>query len=518
MQSLRPCPFNFLTAVKQKLVISGNDSQLKKTYDPMQLSKSTMEFIKPLTAPDLKISPKADYSSRESLLSSEELSKQIEAVQKEGITSKSIERGPRKLEFSTSSGTSMLNYENIEPLKIPDLSISKKKDLSRDSSREKENRSKRIKKDDLISFKSKDDLHDILNWPKGQRHISRKEIADATINKKFKKDHILAHGPKSDPIMKKTKTKTVVTSTVKKDEEKRHRHSNIPQAKSRKDKSLESRTSSCNSVYPADKGTKLYDKILIREGCKTIISEINDRKHKDDSYISSNMSKMSEDQKYKSHSETRVSKYSSKSSIVKPIDILSRDLNKRNLEKQKINLKSDPKHSTEISEDLTTAANSLISLTKSQGLISEAPSTSKNKEIEKFSQTSSQAAEEPKYSDIFSSGVTSNQVSSSSMIETKFSQDNSLSEILMDPTRISFRDDSYSNQPEFVDLVAPDMNLTLRSKKRKQVSSRADNENDYKDSKENLSLIDQDAEKTTMVSKKILANLIVFKILILKEN
>lgn len=83
-----------------------------------------MDFIKPLKVPDLKISPKnVDYSSRESLLSNEEASKKFEAAQREDKTLKCADRVQRKLDFSSSSA-SMLNCENVEPLKVPDFSIS----------------------------------------------------------------------------------------------------------------------------------------------------------------------------------------------------------------------------------------------------------------------------------------------------------------------------------------------------------------------------------------------------------
>jgi hypothetical protein len=462
-----------------------------------------MAFLKSLKVPDLKISSKTDYSSRESLLSNEELSKKIEAAQRDEMSLKCTDRVPRKLEFSPSCATSMLNYENVDPLKIPEFPVSKKKDISRDSSREKENRSKRVKKDDFIMFKNKDELHDVSKWSKTQRHISRKEIPDLTDNRKLKVDCILGHRPKeSDINLQKPKTKNFATSTVKKNEEKRHKYSNIPAAKAKKEKCLEPRhrSSSSDSIYPIDKGTRLHEKILIREGCKALISDINDRKYKDDSQIV-NTSKQSDEQKYKSHSETRLQKHQSKSNSFKSIES-TRDQSKRFSDKQKSTSKVDSKHSSEISEDLTTAATSMGSLVKNQTLGSEAPLSlsSKSKDVEKTSQSSNNRnTEEIKYSDTFSHASPSNPVSSSTIIETKISQDSSLAEKLMDPIRISFRDDSYSNQPEFADLVTPDFNLMIRSKRRKQALQIWENDSEQKDSKQRTAKNGQDIDESQLV-------------------
>ncbi|XP_031779180.1 centrosome-associated protein 350 isoform X1 [Nasonia vitripennis] len=515
--SIQPCPFTFLTAVKRKLALGENPSACKKSYESepgKEVSKDKMDFIKPLKVPDLKISPKADYSSRESLLSDEELSKKIEAVQREEMTLKSTDRVPRKLEFSSSSATSMLNYDNVEPLKIPDFAITKKKDLSRDSSREKENRSKRVKKDDLNVIKNKDNLQDISKWPKSQRHISRKEIADSILNKKMKSDRIIAHEPKeNDVILKKSKPKNFTTSTIRKDDEKRNKYSHIPSVKSRKDKSLESRnrTSSSESIYALDKGTRLHEKILIQEGYKAMMSEINDRKYKDDSQIV-NTSKTSDEQKYKSHSETRLGKHQNKSNSVKPIESLTRDQNKRIFDKQKSSSKTDTKYSSEISEDLTTALNSIASQGKTQSFPTELSSsimTSKSKDMEKFSQSSNnRRPEEPKYSDTFSHTASTNSGSISTHIETKISQESSLSEKLLDPLRISFRDDSYSNVPEFADLVTPDINLMVRSKRRKQIIQGRENDSDYKDPKSSPSKNGQEIEESKLMHLKEEINLL----------
>lgn len=464
-----------------------------------------MEFAQP---PDSKITPKPDYySSLESLL----LSSQERRIEADEMAFKSTDRVPRKLEF-TSSGTSMLNYENIEPLKVPDLAITKKKDISRDNSREKENRSKRIKKDDCKS--SKDELHqDMSRWPKSQqkRHVSRKEIADSIINRKLRNDRVLAHhghkeSSSSEVILKKSKN--FVTSTVKKDEEKRHRYSNLVSsstttARTKKDRSLDSknRTSSSDSIYPTDKGTRLHDKILIREGYKAMISEINDRRYKDDSQIHSS-SKPSDDpkqqQQHKSHSETRLPKYQNKS---KPIELLTRDQsNKRGGgNSDKLKSKANSKLSSEISEDLSTAAtSSLVGSAKSQSLGTEVLS-SKSKDVDKSSAIS----------DSFSQHVasSSNAALSGTMIETKISQQDSssLSEMLMDPMRISFsRDDGYANQPEFADLVTPDMNLMLRSKRRKDALRGKESDNEPKLSP--LKSSSQDIEEASLVIFLVIFN------------
>ncbi|XP_014203300.1 centrosome-associated protein 350-like isoform X1 [Copidosoma floridanum] len=492
--SIKPCPFTFLTAVKRKLELGRNHSTTKKAYDSeesREVPEGTMNFIKPLKVPDLKISPKADFSSRESLLSNEELSKKIEAAQRDGMSSKVTERVPRKLEFSSSSSTSLLNYEKIEPLQVPDLTISKKKDVSRDNSREKENRTKRVKKDDP---------QDVLKWPESQRHISRKEIAESIVNRKLKNDRILSHGPKvSDAFSKpKSKPKSFITSTSRKDDEKRYKLTKVPLTKS-KSKTLESRTStsSSESLYPVEKGTRLHDKILIREGYKAMLSEITDRKHKEDSQMV-NTSKQSEEQKHKSHSEARPLKHQSKSSPIKTIDTLTRDQSKRILDKQKL-MKADSKHSSEISEDLTSTA----SLSKSQNFATETSSSStlKSKDVvERSHSGSNRNNENYQYSDDVLTA--SDLISNNSIIETKISQDSSLSEKLLDPLRISFRDTSYSNQAEFADLITPDMNLTIRSSKRRKAPIGRENDSDEKDSKQSSLKNSQDSEQSLMGTQR----------------
>ncbi|KAJ8673086.1 hypothetical protein QAD02_004347 [Eretmocerus hayati] len=472
--SIRPCPFTFLTAVKRKLAINAHQPTCKKVYEPKNFegaAQDKMDFVKPLKVPDLKITPKADYSSQESLLSTEELSRRIETVQKDDLA-KINDRATRKLEFSSSSAASILNYDNIEPLKVPDLSISKNKEYLKSSSKEKENRSKRLRRETGGVLKSKDELQD-FKWSKG-RHISRKEIADSIINKRLKNDRVSSHISKdSDIILKKPKIKNSASSCHKKDEEKRHRFSSIPISKAKKDRSLEhrNRTSSSDSIYLTDKGTRLHDKILIREGYKAMISEINDLKGKDDKQMT-NSSKHSEDQKYKLHLENRNQKLSSKSNSMKPIELLSRDQNKRISDKQKSSNKTDIKHSSEISEDVTTAATSVTNYSKSQNIASEIPTTvsPKTNTIDRTAQSNSNRNFEQLQNSNSHSG-SSNQVMSS-VIETNLSSDNSLSEKLMDPLKISFREDNYSNQPDFANLVTPDVNLMIRSRRRKIFQNR----------------------------------------------
>ncbi|XP_014221172.1 centrosome-associated protein 350-like [Trichogramma pretiosum] len=492
--SIKPCPFTFLTAVKNKISLSGNSQIYQPVNKPNQFKdKEKMDLIKPLKVPDMKISPKVDYSSRESLLSSEEFSKKIEAIQKDEIAMKSSDRVPnRKLEFSSSSSASMFNYDNVEPMKVPEFVTNKKKDLSRDSSREKENRTKKAKKDDHP---------DLSAWSMNQRHVSRKEIAHSVISRKLKNDLAATHvsKDKDDTLQKKSKLKNSSLSAIKNDDEKFPKNSNAVTKTKREYKVSDSKsgTSNSDSLYSIDKGKKLHDKILIREGYKAMISVVDDHKFKDDSQIST--AKTSDESRFKSHSETRASKQQNKTNL-KPIDILSRDSTKKLIERQKSN-KIDSKHSSEISEDLITAATS-----NNSAKISHTSETSKFKHFEKSQMINSRNNDESKYSENLSTTVSSHL--NSSNIETKISHDSSLSDKLMDPTRISFREDNYnSNQPEFAGLVTPDVNLMIRSKRRKAYQSR-EHDGERNDLKSINTKASQEAEDSHLLQLKTEMNLL----------
>lgn len=295
---------------------------------------------------------------------------------------------------------------------------------------------------------------------KNPKHISRKEVTDndALVNKKLKNDRILAHGP-IDFTSRKPKTKSCATSTAKKDE--RQKYVGVPPAKLKRDKSL---TSSSESLYLSDKGTKLHERILIREGYKAMMSEINERKYKDDGQILNALKQ--EEQKYKSHSKQPGRSKS---------DASSYDQSKRS-DKQKSKINT----SSEISEDFDTASNSVASVAKHQTSSNDSSQYSKSKETDKSQK--SKNSEEPKYGESAASHASVlNSVLGSSTIETKMSEEGSNSERLMDPRRISFRDDSYSQQSEFCQLVTPDMNLKLRSKRRKQAMQGSDGESVVKE-------------------------------------
>lgn len=76
----------------------------------------------------------------------------------------------------------------------------------------------------MYQFHIKIDIFYTITKSKSQRHISRKEIADAILSKKLKNNRILAQEQKnSDILSKKAKNKTVI-SVVKKDDEKRHKY------------------------------------------------------------------------------------------------------------------------------------------------------------------------------------------------------------------------------------------------------------------------------------------------------
>ncbi|XP_063983213.1 centrosome-associated protein 350-like [Diachasmimorpha longicaudata] len=159
-------PFTFISAVKRKLSVAAqNDSQqLKIPLDPVILS-SEMEFVKPLKVPDLKILPKTlEYSPhRQKFPHSQKDSPKSEKPPKMSLAH-------RKLDFS---GSDSFTNDDFESLKPPDISFPSKKAYSRDSSREKENRSKKIRKEDSSFSKGEDSD---ASRRRNLRHISRKDL------------------------------------------------------------------------------------------------------------------------------------------------------------------------------------------------------------------------------------------------------------------------------------------------------------------------------------------------------
>ena len=537
---IKPYPFTFITAVKRKLAIGEYSETCKKVREPVvdkskrinkpgfctnpkerqtsSQSNQKMDYIKPLKVPDLKISPKTlDYSVRESSSLSEANAKKFDMlskdnVQKQGKTAKSADRVQRKLDFS-SSDVSLLNSENPERLKTPDFCFStnlvKKKDHSRDGSREKENRTKRIKKDDSSVSKTDESSQDISKRFRNIRHVSRKDAPESA-NKKIRNERFLSNAPReSDFGPTKPKSKNFATSTVKRDEDKRYRGLNTQYSKSSKEKSLElkGRSFSNESINISEKNVKLQDRMFVKESFKEISSDINDRKNKneDQSLISLRL----DDQKNKMNPESRHSKQQSRSSsynYCRNLDTIPKEQNKRIIDKHKPSTsKIDSKYSatsSDILEEIETASDSNINFSKrqSQNESPEIPSqSSKVKESEKSSQniqnliyqSNQQNINRNSELEVFSMqnnrknenstihSVTSDLTQGNTNTELQSSIDTSFSEMLLDPRRISFRDDSYSQQEEFSNLVTPDMNLMLRSKRRKQFLQENEKEPDH---------------------------------------
>ncbi|KAF7997464.1 hypothetical protein HCN44_006035 [Aphidius gifuensis] len=404
---LQPHPFTFITAVKRKLAIAAEHELNKQQQQHQQqqqqqqhipdnistLNIDKMDFIKPLKVPDMKISPKnMDYSPRLS--------------QK----SQKISLAHRKLDFSQSEGSSFITSDEIEQLKTPDVSftssINKKKDHTRDNNtKEKENRTKKLKNDDtsdnfkrrLIKHTSRKDYDDIQN--KIKKNLSKDNDFNDYFGKKTKQK-ILAtttasssssSSPSSSPpppsttsvaaatlatttsttatamtttAAATTTTSTSTTTTSKKDDDRKLKSTSLHSIKSR-DRSLESRSRSYSSESISDRNFKTRNN-----------EQIN-HKYNDD------------------FTKQRISSK-------KQFDTKKND--KSNFKNSKNN------------DDLNDSLDCRI------------------KDIDKSQQTGST---------------------------------NSIDDIFMDPRRISFRDDSYSTQDEFYNLTTPDMNLLYRPRKRK---------------------------------------------------
>ncbi|XP_024940681.1 centrosome-associated protein 350 isoform X2 [Cephus cinctus] len=569
---IQPHPFTFITAVKRKLALGIYPETCKKAYEPRQQEKANvntdavnvntdykesiqqvaqkMDFIKPLKVPDVKISPKSlDYSSRDnsslressqhkthtSLKKFETLSKEMTPPRGDKIT-KTIDRVQRKLDFTVSEGTSVVSCKNIEPLKTPEFSVSssitKKKDHARDSSREKENRSKRIKKDDSSCSKTEETLQDTPKKLRNSKHMPKKDGA-VSIFKMLKNENYLSHIPKeSDSTVKKAKSRNFATSTTKKDDDKRHKVWNVQSSKSARDKSADSRSKSCSNDCVLDQVIKSQEKNIDRDSLKGMVSENTEHKYKENYHLS-NIMKQADDQKHKG-SDIRPSKQHSKLSTQsqqKPIDGTSKEHSKRISERPKSTAgKIEQKYmntSSEISEDIESVFNSNTSLrnrstaskseninngcflhtetSSQQSKIKEPEKSLCNTQISTDPSKSNRSTEDmnyiensseqsnvtniPKNEDAsFHSVINSNTNQTNTNGESHNSFDGSFSEVIMDPRKISFRDDSYTQQEEFCDLVTPNVNLMLPSKRKKQLLQGNDTEADVRNIKHKSSL------------------------------
>lgn len=533
---LKPCPFTFITAVKRKFAL-GEQSDCKKVREldenkkeiisnefngsaierqiicqPMQ----NMEFIKPLKVPDLKISPKTiDYSARESSSLSEVSSvKKFNMISKDNVqkdvkTTKSSDRVQRKLDFS-SSDTSLLQNDNDERLNQSDasvLSLMKKKDHPRDNSRDKENR-KRIKKDDSSSSKAESYSQDVSKKLRNTKCVSKRDVPELVF-KKIGAEHFLCHTPRgSDFGVKKSRNRHFTTSTVKKDEDKKYQCSNLQYSKTLKNKSLKLKGRFINNESMSlSERSKFQDRVSTKESYSDTFTESDEWKSKDENNLT--IPSRLEDEENKLIPDSRHSK---RSNYNHNRDLEIKEQMKRIPNKHKYSNSSVYSLSTsDILEEVETASDSNLSFPKHQ-LESELSeiSQSKMKEMKIPLQNLIHQSNEQNISrgtelEFFLPQSGKNENSSlhntneEINTESQISMDTSFSEMLLDPRRISFRDNSYSQQNEFSDLVTPDMNLMLRSKRRRQFIQGSHKESPHKNVK-NKTLM-ENSEKNQSVLK-----------------
>ncbi|XP_077258803.1 uncharacterized protein LOC143895507 isoform X1 [Temnothorax americanus] len=527
---VQPYPFTFISAVKQKLALEdridigakahGSSSQAKSLTSSVLKAASTqslntrnqivqkMDFIKPLKVPDLKISPKTlDFSSRENSVSKELPSTKSEIAAMEFVhdrSDKSLrtgERVQRKLDFS-SDGSSFINCESIEPLKAPNVSISsnlsKKKEHGRDNSREKENRSKRMKKDDSSCAKRDESMQDQVKRSRSPRRVSRKDVRDMGNAKLPKNERPFLTAKSNDFSSVKSKDKNFVASIAKKDD-KRQKTFNAQSVELTKDNLLESKirmSSNESSDFPVFPSWEVLDKVAARDNMGVLSSTEN--KSKDMSHYFLKQKSEMEDLKHKSDSDSRQLKEDK-------LGIICKDQTKRVSDKNKMSNnkgEDDKLHSvnSEPSEDVEFMSETNSSRSRISAYPISSTQSSKSKDLETAvegkqsinSAGSSKTSENVKYTEhsVAQSASTSvkkdEESRSQSIITTKEIatnddlndvDDGTLPEVLFDPRRISLRE-GYS-QPEFHNLMTPErMNLVLRSKRRRYLMQNSDSEVD----------------------------------------
>ncbi|XP_015433454.1 PREDICTED: centrosome-associated protein 350-like [Dufourea novaeangliae] len=546
---VQPYPFTFISAVKRKLALEDHPEICKQVHNSnykntavsavtVLKSKSAqnlheivqkMDFIRPLKVPDLKISAKKlDFTTRENSVTKELMSSQFEVPSKEFThdrtdkPTKSFERVQRRLDFSTSDVSSIIASE-IEPLKVPNISISstlsKKKEYIRENCREKENRSKRIRKDDCSFIKQDETGQEFLKRSRNPRHVSRKDCSDNISEivsvTKLKNDRLPLHMPReSDFVSTKPKTKNFATSTAKKDTDKKHRSINVRSLKSR-DTSLESKNRTFSNESLSERSSKLPDKITIRESRNMF--ENCDYRYKEDLHSL----KQADDQKYVFSTENRQIKQQKVTcqSQGKAGNTPFKEQIKRAPEKVKPSTsKLDGKMYTINSREFDDVENITDSntSTRTQSLSTTSMQKIKSKDTEKVVQNikSNKTIEDPKYTDISLQQCTSTNTrkeeeSFTQSIITTIKQtsnsnesnlnDSIVSDVLLDPRRISFRDENRSQQEEFCDLVTPNMNLLPRSRRKRQFIQNSNVDNDSKCIKHNTTETETEQESMPLL-------------------
>lgn len=538
---VQPYPFTFISAVKQKLALGDCINISSKVYNSNSQAKSNltssvlkanstqnlhpivskMEYIKPLKVPDLKISPKTlDFSSIDNSVSKELPSTKSEITAKEFAhdrsdrTLRTGEKVQRKLDFFFPDGSSIINCENIEPLKAPNVSIAsnlcKKKEHVRDSSREKENKSKRMKKDDSLCAKWDESMQEHTKRSRSPRHVSRKDASN-TSNVRLPKNDKLFYATTSNDLSIKLKDKNVTISTTKKDNDKRQRFFNA--------QSVESRD---NSIDRISSNESLSDKIILRDNvnvlCKNTeikskdISHMKQRSEIEDSKLDSDRSERIFDSDNRQLKEDK-SNSTYKEQMKKMYDKSKISNNK--IEGKQHSANSEP--SEDVESETNSSKNRAYHINSTQPLMSKdletateikqninfarLIKTSENLKYAEHSERQLTSTSTKKDEESYSQGiVTSKETTTNDSNNVDVSL---LPEILFDARRISFRDSYF--QQEFQDLATPETVNFVRSKRRRNLIPSSDSEVDARCAKYKPTIYsEKEQEEGQLVSINIL--------------
>jgi len=509
---VQPYPFPFISAVKQKLALGDCINTGSKTYDPNSQAKSLtssvlkakgtqnlcqivqkMDYIKPLKVPDLKISPKTlDFSSRDNSVSKELPSTKSEIIAKEFAhdrsdrTLRTGDKVQRKLDFFFPDGSSIINCENIEPLKAPNVSIAsnlcKKKDHVRDSSREKENKSKRMKKDDSLCAKRDESVREHTKRSRSPRHISRKDSSNIS-NVRLQNDKSFHATKNNDFLSMKLKDKNVLISTAKKDNDKRQKFFNA-QSVELKDNSVDSK----GRVSSSEPLVISSDKVTLRDNNNSVSCNNTETKSKDICHMlqRSEIENLKSDSDISNHTfdlDNRQLKEDKSNSIYK-------EQIKRVFDKNKILSNSEQSEDigsmseTNSSKNCVYHINSMPPKSKDLEMVAE---IKQNINFARSIKTDELKYAEHSEAHLTSTSTKKNEESYSQCVgtskETTTNDDSNnvdvsstLPEALFDSRRISFRD-SYSQQ-EFNDLITPEKINLVKTKRRRNLIPSSDSEVD----------------------------------------
>lgn len=497
-----------------------------------------MDFVRPLKVPDLKVSPKTlNFSCGENSVPKDLSSAKSEiavmdfAQIKLAKMAKTRERVQRKLDFSSSDGSSIINCDNIEPLKAPNVSIAsnfKKKEHARDISREKENRSKRLKKDETPCteeeevFVSRKSTQDQIKRNKSSKHVSRRDCAvDSTsgaVLTRLKNDRLPSHAVKNNETLsrEKSKIKSPVTSAVKKDSNKRQKPLNAQSVELiTRDSPLESKSRACGSkVLDFLSGKLPMDSVTTRDGIADLSSN-SESKSKDTCHL-----RQVEDLKYKCDSDAKQLKQDK--AIIIHKEQTKRVSDKIKTANSKIEGKVHGANSLSEAEDIGCVSetggfknraniytvymkreNSEATMENAENSVGSAKTSESFKCTEHSATAQSTSTSSKKDEESYSqSVVTTKQQTTTDNDTNDVDVGAALPEQLFDPRRISFRDSSYSQQEEFQNLITPDkMDHALKSKQRRYLTQNSDSETDARCSKyKPMVKSEKEQEKVQLVS------------------